>query len=75
MGVVKTLSHSKFERMEEKPGKQELKTGYKFPGHSYMTPDVSVTNAGQAEGKYLEGVPAIAIEIVSPGNTVRLMDA
>jgi Uma2 family endonuclease len=123
MGAVKTLfTFEEFERMEEKPGRQELihgelielpppelqhqniahciydelrpalrqarernetiavgrvyhETGYKFPDQTYLTPDVSVTHASQAEGKYLEGAPAIAIEIISPGNTPKQMDA
>src|SRR5271154_4759982 len=109
MGAVKTLfTFEEFERMEFRPGKQELihgelielpppeikhqrisrrifkpldaaveeaqargeairlgvtyyETGYKFPGHSYLIPDVSVTHAKQSEDKYLEGAPAIAI--------------
>jgi Uma2 family endonuclease len=123
MGAVKTLfTFEEFERMEEKPGRQELihgelielpppeikhqrisrrifkpldaaveqaqarneaihlgetcyETGYKFPDNTCLTPDVSVTHASQAEGKYLEGAPAIAIEILSPGNTPKQMDA
>jgi Uma2 family endonuclease len=123
MGAVKTLfTFEEFERMEEKPGKQELihgelielpppelkhqkisrrtfkpldvaveqaqargealglgvtyyETGCKFPDDTYLTPDVSVTHAGQPEGKYLESAPAIAVEILSPSNTAKLMDA
>jgi Uma2 family endonuclease len=123
MGAVKTLfTFEEFERMEFRPGKQELihgelielpppelrhqkishrifnplnaavelarsrgeairlgvtyhETGYKFPGNSYLIPDVSVTHAGRTEGKYLEGAPAIVVEILSPSNTAQLMDA
>lgn len=123
MGAVKTLfTFEEFERMEFRPGKQELihgelielpppelrhqkisrpifkpfdaavelaqsrgeairlgvtyhETGYKFPGNSYLIPDVSVTHAGQPEGKHLEGPPAIAVEILSLSNTAKLMDA
>jgi Uma2 family endonuclease len=123
MGAVKTLfTFEEFERMEDKPGKQELihgeliewpppeikhqklshrifkpldtaveqahargeairlgvtyhETGYKFPGSSYLIPDVSVTHAGQTGGQYLEGAPAIAVGILSPSNTAKLMDA
>jgi Uma2 family endonuclease len=123
MGAVKTLfTFKEFERMEFKPGKQELihgelielpppeikhqkishrifktldaaveqaqargeaihlgvayhETGYKFPDNTYLIPDVSVTHAKQAENRYLEGAPAIAVEILSPSNTGKLMDA
>ncbi len=44
---------------------QEL--GYKL-GTGCLQPDVSVTHAGQSVHKYLEGAPAIAIEVVSPSN-------
>jgi Uma2 family endonuclease len=50
-------------------------TGYKVPNNSYLIPDVSVTHAKQGKGKYLEGAPAIAIEVLSPSNTPKLMDA
>ena len=43
-------------------------------GKSWLQPDVSVTHAGQTEGKYLEGAPAIAIEVISPGNTAKRID-
>ncbi len=49
--------------------------GYLLPGECWLQPDVSVTYAGQTEGKYLEGAPAIAIEVISPGNTAKRIDA
>jgi len=36
-----------------------------------LVPDVSITRAGQTEGKYLEGAPALAIEVISEANTAR----
>jgi Uma2 family endonuclease len=48
--------------------------GYKLSGRSYVRPDVSVTHAGQAEARFFEGSPAIAIEIVSPNNTALGLD-
>ena len=33
--------------------------GYLLLGRSWLQPDVSVTHAGQTEGKYFEGAPAI----------------
>ncbi len=36
---------------------------------------MSVTHADQPVGTYLEGAPAIAIEVVSPSNTSRHLQA
>jgi Uma2 family endonuclease len=49
--------------------------GYLLSGECWLQPDVSVTFAGQTEGKYFEGAPAIAIEVISPGNTAKRIDA
>lgn len=46
--------------------------GYRL-ADSWVQPDVSVTNEGQTVGKYLEGAPAIAIEVVSPSNTCGVL--
>jgi Uma2 family endonuclease len=110
------LTFEEFERMPEKPGKQELidgeliemppagfkhnrrtkrvlyaldaalteahargegtelgeafmEMGYKV-GRRWLQPDVSITHPGQAGGIYLEGAPAIAIEVISPSQRV-----
>jgi Uma2 family endonuclease len=42
--------------------------GYLLGPRTWLQPDVSITHAGQIEGKYFEGAPAIAIEIVSPSD-------
>lgn len=55
-------------------GETCYETGYKFPDSTYLIPDVSVTHTKQAEDRYLEGAPAIVVEILSPGNTAKLMD-
>jgi Uma2 family endonuclease len=47
-----------------------IEGGYKLGG-GWVQPDVSITHANQPEGKYFEGAPAIAIEVVSPSNTSR----
>jgi Uma2 family endonuclease len=47
--------------------------GYRV-GPSWMIPDASITHAGQKEGDYLEGAPALAVEIISEANTSRLMN-
>jgi Uma2 family endonuclease len=49
--------------------------GYLLLGKNWLQPDVSVTHACQIEGKYLEGAPAIAIEVISPSNTTKRIDA
>jgi Uma2 family endonuclease len=49
--------------------------GYLLPGECWLQPDVSVTHAGQSEAKYLVNAPAIAIEVISPGNTAKRIDA
>jgi len=45
--------------------------GFKMEGDILVIPDVSVTHAGQPVDKYLRGAPAIAIEVLSPSNTVK----
>jgi Uma2 family endonuclease len=52
-------------------GEAFIEMGYLLLGKNWLQPDVSVTHAGQTEGKYFEGAPAIAIEVVSPGNTAK----
>jgi Uma2 family endonuclease len=49
-------------------------TGYLLPGEGWLVPDVSVTHAGQRVEKYLIGAPAIAIEVISPSNTIKRID-
>ena len=49
--------------------------GYLLPGECWLQPDVSVTHAGQSEAKYLVNAPAIAIEVISPSNTAKRIDA
>ena len=55
-------------------GEVFIEMGYQLAGHSWVQPDVSVTHAGQGEGKYFTGAPAIAIEVVSPSNSAEDMD-
>lgn len=47
-------------------------TGYRL-GRDWLVPDVSITHAGQAESKYLEGAPALAVEVISESNTAKRM--
>ena len=123
MGVTTPalLTFEEFERMPEKPGKQELingeifevppaeqkhnrrshriyhsltaaldqahakgdapelgevfmEAGYKL-GEGWAQPDVSITHTGQTEGKYLQGAPAIAIEVISRSSTSRHLES
>jgi Uma2 family endonuclease len=56
-------------------GKVRMEAGYRL-GDGWAQPDVSVTHAGQPrERGYLQGAPAIAIEVVSPSNTARHLEA
>ena len=49
--------------------------GYLLQGAGWLQPDVSVTQAGQSVEKYLTGAPAIAVEVISPSNTAKQIDA
>jgi Uma2 family endonuclease len=53
-------------------GRVCMETGYHM-GNNWLTPDVSITHAGQTVNKYLEGAPALAIEVISESNTVPKM--
>ena len=48
--------------------------GYQLGPRSYVQPDVSVTHATQEEGKYLNGAPAIAVEVVSDDSSAEAME-
>src|SRR5579872_7265035 len=53
-------------------GEVFAETGYRI-GSNWLIPDVSITHAGQPESQYLEGAPALAIEVVSEGNSATSM--
>jgi Uma2 family endonuclease len=55
-------------------GNAHMEMGFKPSSRSYVRPDVSITHAGQLVDRFLQGAPAIAIEIISPSNTVEEMD-
>ena len=55
-----------------KLGEVFIETGYHIEDH-WLIPDVSISHAGQAEDKYLEGGPALAIEVMSRRNTAEMM--
>jgi Uma2 family endonuclease len=45
--------------------------GYRLGRLTWLVPDVSITHASQAVGDYLQGAPALAVEILSDDNTPR----
>jgi len=47
-------------------------TGYRIAGN-WLTPDVSISHAGQPRLQYLEGAPALAVEVISKSNTADEM--
>ena len=50
--------------------------GYKLGPQSWLIPDVSITRAEQRRvGKYLDGAPALAVEVLSESNTVSEITA
>ncbi len=55
-------------------GRVHFEMGYRPTKRSWFIPDVSVTHAAQTVGKYLEGAPAIAIEVVSPEQRAEALD-
>jgi Uma2 family endonuclease len=46
-------------------GKVYQEAGYRLSHRHWVQPDVSITHPGQPETDYLEGAPAIAVEVVS----------
>ena len=52
-------------------GDPHIEEGYRLTPRTWLQPDVSITYPGQPEGDYFEGAPALAVEVVSEGNTPR----
>jgi Uma2 family endonuclease len=48
--------------------------GYKMGSRAWLQPDVSIAHPDQIRGKYFEGAPLLAIEVISPSNTAEFMD-
>jgi len=65
-------AHARSEAVEL--GEVYIEMGYQLSTRSYVQPDVSITHAGQPVDKFLQRAPAIAIEIISPSNTVEEVD-
>ena len=53
-------------------GEVFIRAGYRF-GKNWLIPDVSVSHFGHPEAKYLEGAPALAVEVISEATTERVM--
>jgi Uma2 family endonuclease len=51
-----------------------METGYKIGSTNWVVPDVSVTHPDQPHGRYLEGAPELAVEVISESNTARQID-
>jgi Uma2 family endonuclease len=49
--------------------------GYRFEDDAWLVPDVSITHVGQHSNDYFLGAPALAIEIVSEGQTADSIDS
>jgi Uma2 family endonuclease len=56
-------------------GEVHREMGYRFPNHTWLQPDVSVTHKNQGGDDYYLGSPALAVEVVSESNTAAQMDA
>ena len=55
-------------------GRAYVEMGYKMGGTVWLRPDVSVLHAHQSRSGYLEGAPALAVEIISESNTAQEID-
>src|SRR6266542_1419698 len=58
----------------EERRRARIGVGYQLSKRTWLVRDVSVTQPNQVAGKYYEGSPQIAIEIISESNTARQMD-
>jgi Uma2 family endonuclease len=51
-----------------------MEFGYKIGATAWLQPDVSIEFAGQTENDYLEGPPALAVEVISESNRAEDMN-
>jgi Uma2 family endonuclease len=61
-------------RFDDRFGRVYMETGYKLGSRNWVVPDVSITRRDQPRGKYLEGAPALAVEVISESNTARQIE-
>jgi Uma2 family endonuclease len=57
-----------------KPRRVRVETGFKIGNRNWLIPDVSVMHEDQTRGKFFEGAPQIAIEVVSESNSAHQID-
>jgi Uma2 family endonuclease len=55
-------------------GRAHMEFGYKIGATAWLQPDVSIEYKGQTENDYLEGAPALAVEVISESNRADQMD-
>jgi Uma2 family endonuclease len=55
-------------------GQVHMEFGYKIGATAWLQPDVSIEHKGQTENDYLEGAPALAVEVISESNRADQMD-
>ena len=55
-------------------GSAHMEFGYKIGATAWLQPDVSIQFKGQTVGDYLEGAPALAVEVISESNRADQMD-
>ena len=67
--LLSAIQDAKARGEAQQLGEACIEMGYLLSADSWLQPDVSVSHPRQKGDEYLEGAPAIAIEIVSPRNT------
>jgi Uma2 family endonuclease len=55
-------------------GRAYVEMGFKIGGTAWLRPDVSVLHAHQLRVRYLDGAPALAVEIISESNRAEDMN-
>ncbi len=55
-------------------GQVHMEFGYKISAAAWLQPDVSIEYQGQTENDYLEGAPALAVEVISESNRAEHVD-
>ena len=55
-------------------GRLHMEFGYRIGANAWLQPDVSIEHQGQPEGDYLEGAPALAVEVIGESNRAEEMD-
>ena len=73
-GLRAALAEAHARREAADLGETFHEMGYQLGVEAWVQPDASITHAGQPEEKYFAGAPAIAVEVISPGNTAESID-